>query len=53
MNQIAVPIGLFNYDYSDYELVYKFTPIIDKKEYFDRYLIRKKDIEISKKIILE
>ena len=53
MNQIAVPIGLFNYDYSNYELVMIVRPWIGKKEYFQRYLIRKKDIEISKKIILE
>jgi hypothetical protein len=38
MNQIAVPIGLFNYDYSNYELVMIVRPWIGKKEYFQRYL---------------
>ncbi len=53
MNQVAVPIGLFNYDYSDYDLIRMVRPWTDKKEYFRRFLIRKKDIEISKNIILE
>jgi hypothetical protein len=44
MNQVAVPIGLFNYDYSDYDLIRMVRPWTDKKEYFRRFLIKKKII---------